>query len=53
LRLRADEIASPDEVPVLIARVSKHLVAIVDGELHDTHDCSRDGTRYVYGYWRL
>jgi len=24
---------------------------VIDGVLHDTHDCSRDGTRCVYGYW--
>jgi hypothetical protein len=36
----------------LIVSVSKHLVAVVDGVIHDTHDCSRDGGRCVYGYWR-
>lgn len=35
----------------LIVRVSRHLVAVLDGMIHDTHDCSRDGTRCVYGYW--
>jgi hypothetical protein len=42
-----------DELPSgrLIVRVSKHLAAVIDGVLHDTHDCSRDGTRCVYGYW--
>ena len=35
----------------LIVSVSKHLVAVVDGVIHDTHDPSRDGTRCVYGYW--
>jgi len=37
----------------IIASVSKHIVAIVDGVIHDTHDPSRDGTRCVYGYWRM
>lgn len=43
----------PDELPlgVLIAKVSKHLTAIVDGVLHDTHDPSRGGNRCVYGYY--
>ena len=43
-----------DELPDgrIIARVSKHLVAIIDGVLHDTHDCSRDETRCVYGYFQ-
>lgn len=36
----------------LIVAVSKHIVAVVDGVIHDTHDCSRDGSRCVYGYWR-
>jgi len=35
----------------LIVQVSKHLVAVIDGVIHDTHDPSRDGTRCVYGYW--
>ncbi len=39
------------DVPVLIAKVSKHLVAVVGGVARDTHDPSRDGTRAVYGYW--
>lgn len=36
-----------------IARLSKHLAAVIDGAVHDTHDPSRDGTRCVYGYWRF
>jgi hypothetical protein len=36
-----------------ILRVSKHVCAWVDGELHDTYDCSRAGTRCVYGYWSI
>jgi hypothetical protein len=42
-----------DELPKgrLIVRVSKHLTAVVDGIIHDTHDPSRDGTRCVYGYF--
>jgi hypothetical protein len=35
----------------LIVAVSKHLCAVIDGVLHDTHDCSRAGRRCVYGYW--
>lgn len=35
----------------IIARTSKHLVAVIDGVLHDNHDSSRGGTRCVYGYW--
>lgn len=36
-----------------IARLSKHLCAVVDGVIHDTYDPSREGTRCVYGYWRF
>lgn len=35
----------------LIVSVSHHLVAVIDGVINDTHDCSRGGTRCVYGYW--
>lgn len=42
-----------DELPKgrIIARVSKHLTAVIDGVINDTYDCSRDGTRCVYGYY--
>lgn len=42
-----------DELPEgrLIVRLSKHVAAVIDGVLHDTYDCSRDGTRCVYGYF--
>jgi hypothetical protein len=36
----------------LVAVVSRHYVAVVDGTAHDTHDPTRDGTRAVYGYFR-
>ena len=35
----------------LIARLSRHLAAVVDGVVRDTHDPSRQGTRCVYGYY--
>jgi hypothetical protein len=42
-----------DELPMgrLIVAVSRHLVAVIDGVIHDTHDCSRAGVRCVYGYY--
>lgn len=42
-----------EELPsgVLIVSVSKHLTCVKDGVLYDTYDCSRDGSRCVYGYW--
>lgn len=44
-----------DELPsgILVARVSKHLCAVKDGVVLDTHDPSRGGTRCVYGYFQL
>ena len=47
VHLRADELPSGR----VIAKVSKHLVAVIDGDIHDTDDPSRNGTRCVYGYW--
>jgi hypothetical protein len=43
-----------DELPGgrVICKVSRHLVAVIDGVIHDTFDCSRDGQRCVYGYFR-
>ncbi len=26
---------------------------MIDGVVHDTYDCTRNGTRCVYGYWTL
>ena len=36
----------------ILCSVSKHWVAVINGVLHDTHDCSRKGTRSVYGYFK-
>jgi len=43
-----------EELPTgrIIARVSKHVCAVIDGIINDTYDCSREGTRCVYGYYR-
>ena len=48
VHLRADELPSGR----IIVALSKHYAAVINGVLHDTYDCSRDGTRCVYGYWR-
>lgn len=47
VHLRKEELPSGR----LIVAVSKHLTAVIDGVIHDTHDCSRGGTRCVYGYF--
>jgi hypothetical protein len=35
----------------IICRVSRHMVAIIDQVIYDTHDPSRRGTRAVYGFF--
>jgi hypothetical protein len=42
-----------DELPKgrLVVAVSGHYTAMIDGVLHDTNDCSRSGSRCVYGYF--
>jgi len=47
VHLRSDELPSGR----LIVALSRHSAAVIDGVLHDTYDCSRDGTRCVYGYF--
>jgi hypothetical protein len=43
-----------NELPdgTLIVSCSKHITVVKEGILHDTYDCSRNGTRCVYGYWK-
>lgn len=42
-----------DELPSgrLVLMLSQHCAAFIDGVIHDLYDCSRGGTRCVYGYW--
>lgn len=47
VHLKADELPSG----TIICRVSRHYVAVVDGVINDTYDCSRGGTRCVYGHY--
>lgn len=49
VHLRADELPNGR----IIVKLSKHYAAVIDRVLHDAYDCSRGGTRCVYGYWRL
>ena len=48
VHLRAEELPKGR----LVVRVSKHVVAVIDGVIHDTYDSTRDGTRCVYGYYK-
>ena len=45
VHLRAEELP-PGR---LIVSVSRHLVAVIHCVIDDTHDCSRNGSRCVYG----
>jgi len=47
VHLKADELPSG----ILIVSLSKHVTCVIDGVINDTYDCSRNGTRCVYGYW--
>jgi hypothetical protein len=47
VHLKASELPSGR----VIVSLSRHMAAVIDGVIHDTHDCSRDETRCVYGYW--
>jgi hypothetical protein len=42
-----------DELPAgrLVVALSRHMAAVIDGVLHDTHQCDRGGTRRVHGYY--
>lgn len=44
-----------EELPAgrIICSCSRHYVAVIDGIINDTSDCSRNGTRCVYGYWSI
>jgi hypothetical protein len=48
VHLRAEELP-PGR---LVVYLSRHVAAVIDGVLYDIHDCSREGTQCVYGYWR-
>ena len=43
-----------EELPkgTIICSTSRHIVAAIDGVVQDTYDCTREGTRCVYGYWK-
>ena len=47
VHLKSEELPSG----TLIASLSKHLCCVIDGVINDTYDCSREGTRCVYGYY--
>jgi hypothetical protein len=47
VHLRADELPRGR----LIVQLPRHLVAVIDGVIHDVDDCSGEGRRRVQGYW--
>lgn len=48
VHLRANEIPMNETI---IVNVSKHTTCVKNGVINDTYDCSREGTRCVYGYY--
>lgn len=36
----------------LIAPLSRHVAAVIDGVVHDTYDATAGGPRCVYGYFQ-
>ena len=48
VHLRKDDLPSGR----LVVCISYHAVAVVDGVLHDTHDCSQYGTKSIRGYYK-
>jgi hypothetical protein len=48
VHLRVGEIPSKGR---LIVKVSKHVCAVIDGVIYNTHDPSREGNRCVYGWY--
>ena len=47
VHLKSDELPSGR----VIARVTRHYCAVIDGAINDTYNPSRDETRCFYGYW--
>ena len=48
VHLRETEIP---QIGRLVVSVSKHMTAVIDGVIHDTHNPDRNGWRCVYGYY--
>jgi hypothetical protein len=48
VRLRADELP----LGRLVVEIRRHLVAVIDGVIHDTYDSGGAGRVRVKGYWR-
>src|SRR6516164_7429242 len=49
VHLRAEELPRGR----LVVRLSRHLTAVIDGVIHDIYNPDRQGTRCVYGYFKL
>lgn len=44
------------EIPMrghIICNLKGHVTAVINGVIYDTYDCSDDGYRSIYGYWRF
>jgi len=49
VHLRADELPNGK----LVAMLSRHACAIINGVIHDTYDPAREGSRCVCGYYQI
>jgi hypothetical protein len=49
VHLRAEELPKGR----LVVRLSRHLTAVIDGVIHESYNPDRQGTRCVYGYFKL
>ena len=50
MHLNEDELEYFNDTTIIV-QVSKHISCIKNGIINDTFDCSRGGTRCVYGYY--
>ena len=51
LHLNEDELEHFKDTTIIV-QVSKHICCIKNGIIQDTFNCSRNGTRCVYGYYK-
>ena len=48
IHMREEELPDAERI---ICNMDRHIAAVIDGKLHDTYDCSKQGNRQIYGYW--
>lgn len=48
LRFRKDNLPKRKKI---IVELDRHLAAVIDGKLRDTHESSKQGEKFIRGYW--